>query len=345
MTEGYWTDIGNLSSISKANYDALSGAVRVQIDGTQIRPGVWIAEGAQLIPEAHVHGPVVLGRNATIERGAVIEELTAIGASAIVSPNARLHRTIAWEDVYVGEERFALRLHPGRPQHRQGARDGHAKAPSSAAAARSAAARPCPRTSSSGPTNGWPSGAIVSMSLIYGIKWPGSLFGAGRHQRARQHRDHARVRAQARPGVRLGAASPGQRVMTSRDAHPATRMMNRCIISGLLSRRHPRRRPAQNPLPLARYGMRMSGDAGVHVRRLAGRSRPVHDRVLRRAGIKLDKSTERKIENMFFREDFRRTPMDDVGLLAFPARMLEAYSTGFLRRWGRRRCARQRCAW
>ena len=47
-------------------------------------------------------------------------------------------------------------------------------------------------------------------------------------------------------------------------------------------------------------------------------------------GITTDKNTERKIENLFFREDFRRTSMDDVGLLDFPSRMLERYSTAFL---------------
>jgi mannose-1-phosphate guanylyltransferase/phosphomannomutase len=47
-------------------------------------------------------------------------------------------------------------------------------------------------------------------------------------------------------------------------------------------------------------------------------------------GITTDKGTERKIENLFFREDFRRTPMDDVGNLDFPSRMLERYSGAFL---------------
>ena len=47
-------------------------------------------------------------------------------------------------------------------------------------------------------------------------------------------------------------------------------------------------------------------------------------------GINVDKNLERKIENLFFREDFRRTPMDRSGKLDFPSRMLEAYTSGFL---------------
>jgi mannose-1-phosphate guanylyltransferase/phosphomannomutase len=45
------------------------------------------------------------------------------------------------------------------------------------------------------------------------------------------------------------------------------------------------------------------------------------------SGVNIDKTTERKIENLFFREDFRRTGMDEVGLLSFPARTLELYTS------------------
>ena len=41
-------------------------------------------------PEARLHGPLVLGKNVTIERGAVIDELCAIGDSTIVAADAKL---------------------------------------------------------------------------------------------------------------------------------------------------------------------------------------------------------------------------------------------------------------
>ncbi len=332
VTDGYWSDIGNLQQYVQANYDALSGAVRVQIDGTQIRPGVWVAEGAQLSPEAHVRGPVCIGRNATIERGAVIEELTAIGASAIVSPNARLHRTIAWEDVYVGEgaslsgctlaDRVIVKE---RATVMEGAVIGRGSTIGSGATV--------PSNIKLWPDKSVAAGAIVSMSLIYGIKWPGSLFGADGVSGL------ANIEITPEFGLKLGQAlgsvlRPGQRALTSRDAHPASRIMNRCIIAGLLSVGVNVGDLQQNPTAVARYGTRMSGDAGVH----SGISSDYPDQFTIEfydaSGINLDKSTERKIENIFFREDFRRTPLDAVGLLAFPERTVEAYSTGFLQALG-----------
>jgi mannose-1-phosphate guanylyltransferase/phosphomannomutase len=48
-------------------------------------------------------------------------------------------------------------------------------------------------------------------------------------------------------------------------------------------------------------------------------------------GTNVDKNAERKIENLFFRGDFRRTSMDDVGYLSFPERALDRYNAGFLK--------------
>ncbi|MBV8372347.1 MAG: hypothetical protein JOY69_03735, partial [Candidatus Eremiobacteraeota bacterium] len=82
--------------------------------------------------------------------------------------------------------------------------------------------------------------------------------------------------------------------------------------------------------PVSRYAVRTSGDACIHT----GISPRDPDRFLLEFfdnhGVNIDKTTERKIENIFFREDYRRTPMEAVGLLSFPERAVEAYTDGFL---------------
>ena len=109
--------------------------------------------------------------------------------------------------------------------------------------------------------------------------------------------------------------------MTSRDTHPATRVMNRCVISGLLSVGILRPGFALvSAAALRRYAVRVGGDGGVHVR-VSPSAIPnsLIMEVFDEQGITTDKNTERKIENLFFREDFRRTAMDDVGTLDFPS--------------------------
>ena len=107
-------------------------------------------------------------------------------------------------------------------------------------------------------------------------------------------------------------------------------MLNRCIISGLLSVGVNVEDQRAIPLPLARYSVRTGGDGGIHTRVDPHDPNSVLIEVLDANGVNIDKNTERKIENLFFREDFRRTAMDEVGQLSFPSRSLELYTTEFL---------------
>jgi mannose-1-phosphate guanylyltransferase/phosphomannomutase len=324
----YWTDIGNLQQYQQANYDALSGKLHLEIPGVQTEPGVWMGEGCRIDPQARLIAPLVLGRNVVVEAGAIVGADTVLGNATIVARNARLQRTIAWAACYFGEssvvtgstiaDRNIIKDHVTIG-------DG-AVVGSGCTLGSGAVVRPNLKL--------WPdksvaSGSIVSMSLIYGIKWPGSLFGAVGVSGL------ANVELTPEFALKLGQAlgssmKAGTSVLTSRDAHPAARVMNRCVISGLLSVGINVEDLRALPLPLARYATRIGGDGGVHTRVDPNDPHAVLIEVMDASGINIDKPAERKIENLFFREDFRRTGMDEVGLLSFPARTLELYTSEML---------------
>jgi len=328
VTQDYWTDIGNLQQYQQANYDALNGRVRVAVPGAQVTRGVWEGEDCNVHPDAHLVAPVVLGKNVVVEAGAVVGPESAVGDSAVIARNAALDRSIAWSDTYFGESSTVTgatvadrNIVKDRVFVGEGAVIG-----SNCVIGSGAVIRPDIKL--------WPdknvsSGALVSMSLIYGIKWPGSLFGGVGVSGL------ANVEITPEFTMKLGHAfgsflKPGETVMTSRDAHPAARIMNRCVISGLLSVGINVEDLRALPIPLARYTTRMGGDGGVHTRIDPKDPNDILIELLDKSGINLDKPTERKIENLFFREDFRRTAMDEVGHLSFPARSLEIYTSEFL---------------
>ncbi|TAM56594.1 hypothetical protein EPN52_13635 [bacterium] len=327
VTTDYWTDIGNLQQYRQANYDALAGKVRLQIPGAQIRPGVWVDEGSEIDPTARLHGPLAIGRNCTIAAEAVIEEYTAIGDATIVEEGANVHRAIVWDDVYIGK---GARLTACTMCDRNIVKE-HVAVGEGAVIGRgctvNAGATISPQVKI------WPdkavaAGATVSMSLVWGIKWPGSLFGGD------GVRGLANIEITPEFAIKLGQAfgtflKPGQSVMTSRDTHHASRLVNRCIISGLLAVGVNVSDLRSYPIPLSRYAVRQSGDGGVHVRVSPYDPNSFLIEFFAPSGINVDKNVERKIENLFFREDFRRTSMDDVGLLDFPGRALERYASGF----------------
>jgi mannose-1-phosphate guanylyltransferase/phosphomannomutase len=326
--DAYWTDIGNLEQYQQANYDAIGHALTLDPLGTEIRPGVWAGEGSRVDDGARLEGPIVLGRDVRIGAGATIVGPSVLGDRTIVERGANVSRSVVWEDCYLGEEASLNDCTVAdRATIEKRATINEA----------SVIGRGC--TIGIGATINphlklWPDkwvnpGSIVSMSLIYGQKWPGSLFGSAGISGL------ANLEITPEFALKLGQAfgthlKTGQTVMTSRDTHPASRVMNRCIISGLLSVGIHVLDLRSYPLPLARYAVRSGSDGGVHVRVAPDDANAIVFEFADATGIGIDKGAERKIENLFFREDFRRTQMDEVGRLDFPSRALERYSGAFI---------------
>lgn len=97
----YWSDVGNLGEFFRGNADALTGKVRVELPGEEVRPGVWVDEGASLAPSAHIEGPVVIGRGCSIGEDAVIEGPAVLGDRTVVGEAANVVRAVVLPDSHV----------------------------------------------------------------------------------------------------------------------------------------------------------------------------------------------------------------------------------------------------
>ena len=91
--DDYWNDVGSLRELRQGNFDALTGAVRVERPGSEISSGIWagdcstlegqvlmeppvyIGEDCTLGPDARLTGPVVIGDGCTIGAGAVLSDV------------------------------------------------------------------------------------------------------------------------------------------------------------------------------------------------------------------------------------------------------------------------------
>ena len=73
---------------------------------------------------------------------------------------------------------------------------------------------------------------------------------------------------------------------------------------------------------------------GIHVRLSPFDARVVDIKLLDKDGLDLDRKTERKIENLYFREDVRRVYLEEVGLIVEQPQLANAYSTDFVKALG-----------
>ena len=303
--------------------------MQAELPGRRAGLDVWVGEGTEIHPSVELRGPVVVGRGCRIGADAVVESYTVLGDSCIVEPGASIRRSILWSNVFVGQRASLLGCTVGRGVT---VKDGATLSEGVVIGDRCFVG--------SGAVVGpdvkvWPdktieAGANLGMSLIWGVQWPGALFGPDGIVGL------ANIEITPEFALKLGAAygaslDKGDTVTTSRDAHPASRMLNRALICGLVSVGCNVLDLRLCPAPVARYTVR-NGQlrGGVHCSLAPSDARAVHIGFFDGAGLNTSRSEERRVEHAFFREDFRRTHLDDVGLIEFPSRILESYTDGFV---------------
>jgi mannose-1-phosphate guanylyltransferase/phosphomannomutase len=135
-----------------------------------------------------------------------------------------------------------------------------------------------------------------------------------------------------RLGMAYGSTLPrGSVVVTARDASRAARTLKRALIAGLNSTGVSVRDLELVARPLARFtGRREQIAGGVSVRTSSGDLEGIEIGFFGPDGADLPESAQRKIERVFFREDYRRVGPTKLGELEFPPRALEQYTAGLL---------------
>jgi mannose-1-phosphate guanylyltransferase/phosphomannomutase len=330
VADGYWCDVGNLAEYMKANADVLQGRVNVQIPGTDLGGGVWAEEGVDIAPDAQIFGPIFLGHDCKIKSGVIIHGPSSIGHYTIVDDRAQLDRSVVWSNSYIGE-RAELR----------GALVGTSTTVKSKAVMFEGAVVGDHSVVDEGAiiqpgVKIWPNkeietGAVITSSIIWGSAGRRALFG--RYGVTGLVNVDVTPDFAAKLGAAYGAVLPkGSVVCVNRDNHRTPRMVKRAIISGLPSAGVNVSDLESVPLPVARYYVRTTDAAGgVHIRLSPFDPRIVDIKFFDTNGLDISKPTERKIENLFFREDFRRVYLDDIGTIAYAPAVNERYTTAFLR--------------
>ncbi|MCC7352623.1 MAG: mannose-1-phosphate guanyltransferase, partial [Anaerolineae bacterium] len=329
ISEGYWCDVGNMTEYVRACSDLLAGKVQVGEMGKHIGGGIWTGEGVEIAPDAQLYGPIYLGTEVKVKGGVVIHGPTAIRDYTIVDNRAHIDRSFVWRNCYIGE---AVELR------------GAVVAKQTTFKAKSVAFEGVVVGDNCVIGEGailhagiklWPgkeieSGATVRSSIIWGSQGRRVLFG--RFGVTGVVNVDLTPEFCARLGAAFGATLPKGSVVTlNRDPHDSPRMLKRAIISGLPSAGVHVQDLRSQPIPVARYYTRVSGAAGgVHVRLSPYDQRVVDIRFMDKNGLNLSKDAERSIERVYFREDFRRAYLNDVGTIDYAPQVEERYTEGFL---------------
>jgi mannose-1-phosphate guanylyltransferase / phosphomannomutase len=322
--EGYWQDIGNLDQYRQANFDALEGRVQLDLPGIRLRSNVLLGEGVQLSDLGQVDGPVYIGNYCKIDPGARVGPEALLGANVVVKDGATITRSVLDSGVYVGRsariegaivgKRVDIRAHAVL-------HDGVTVGDECSIGAESVLA-PGVKIY---PFKTIEAGAAIHSNLIWESRGITTLFtrdGVSGLVNVDITPDVA-----ARLGMAFGTVLPkGGRVVTSRDAHPASRMIKRAIISGLVAAGS-LVSDLRVALPAVnRHEMKTDDRArGLHVRLAGGDFDVVQVQFFEPPGIMAGDATVKSIERCYSRQEFRRVGTGEIGSLAYPTRATESY--------------------
>lgn len=328
VANGYWKDIGSLNEYQDAHIDILRGEIKLRIDGAK-RENLFIGENTEIMTEPrNFTGTSIIGKNCRIHNGAVISN-SVIGDNCEIFPGAIIRNSVIWKNCKIGT-RAELSLDVVGSNCILN--DDVVVLENVFIGDSCTIGR---RSKLLSNIKIWPKksiedGSIVTRSLVWEDKWLRELFTDARVT------GPSNVEISPEFAAKLGAAfgafvGAGSTVVTSRDADNVSRMINRAMMSGLMSAGIHCLDLRATSIPIVRHELRTGKErGGIHVRR-SPFDRSSTDIIFFDAqGKDLPTSKTKSVERLFFGEDFTRAHFDHVGSISFPERTTESYIQRFI---------------
>ncbi len=311
VTNDYWCDIGDICAYMQANMDVLNGKVNIEITGVETGKGVWIGNNTVIEEGVRFEAPCIVGTGCHIGQGTRIGRFTVIGDNNIVSVQCGIKRSILWRNSTINSD-VQLRgsiicnhvhLKQGVTAFEQSVVGDYS------IVGEQATIRPNIKI--------WPDKSIgqgmeVKSNIVWGSKVGRQLFG----NRGVTGEINVEITPEfaARLGAAYGAVNGNKgSIGISSDDSPAAMMILNAFVSGLLSSGVQASDFGRLLLPAIRSAVRFYRlDGGVHISTCAGANSRMMIDFFDKRGSNIDRTMEKKIENIFVRDDFNRCGGDSL---------------------------------
>ncbi|RMF85464.1 MAG: hypothetical protein D6739_04460, partial [Nitrospirae bacterium] len=335
VREGYWRDVGDPDAYLAVHHDICAGVVRgIEVPG---RPLNLIgrdvrAEGEVSLEGVELRGTVVLGHDVTVEPGARLEN-TVVGPGAVIRAGAELRGAVVWAGAEIGPR---ARVESAVICERAEIGEAAVIEPGAVVGDGSQLGREV-RVKEG--VKIWPRKivedfAVVHTNMVWASRWRTSAFEESAVVGLTNYELTPEVAAKL--GAAYGALLPERAViLTSRDAHPASRMLRRAFVGGVGSAGVDISDLRMTPIPIMRWRLQQADShevGGVFFQQVHLMEGMTAIRFYDPDGAEISTDTAKNIERVFFREDFRRVDHDRVGVIHDRPALIHLYQEEFLRR-------------
>lgn len=314
VTEDYWCDIGDLDAYMQAHYDIFEGKIQVQQDAHEMRPGVFVGQGTIIGERAKIHAPCCIGSHCRIANGATVDTMTVLGNNNVVEEKVSLKRAVVWNNNYFehgSEIRGAIIANKVNVKANVSIFE-NASIGDGCIINERALIKPNVKI--------WPAKSVDPLAVV-----DRNLVWASRHGRAVFGENGVsgiiNVDINCEFATRLGAAygstlKKGSKVVVSSTTANSVRMFKHAFISGILSVGVEVFNLSSLLTPISRHAISFLAVAGgIHIKLCNYNPNRLRVDFMDSKGTGISRVLERKIENAFFREDFRRCSGEEISRL------------------------------
>lgn len=312
VADGYWSDVGNLNQYRQANYDLQAGKIKFDPPGQEIAPGIWAGEGTEVDQESSLEPPLVLGKYVRVRKGAKLGAYSVIGDHSLVNNQASIKRSILWNHAYIGYEteiRGSILAHYNHLKSYVAVYEGAVLGEGCTVGSK-AVVKPEIKI--------WPekyieSGSVVSSSLVWGLRWGNGLFGRQGIEKTANLEFTPEFAAKL--GAAVGTVLPEKsHLVVSTDDFLPAKVLKTAFVCGCLGAGINVYDLGVMTTAVARHAVvLLQAKSGVHLRLAPVNEENIRVEFIDEQGLTINRALERKLEQAFFTEEFRRMPVEHLG--------------------------------
>lgn len=326
VSEGYWSDIGNMAQYRQAQFDMLDGKVKAAIKGRELYPGIYVGDNVSLPAEAaEWRGPIYIGEDTVIEQTATLDRYCVIGSGNRIAHGSTLRQAIVWDHNHIADRNeiagatlcSRIRSYPEAVIAEGVVIGSHCTIG--------------PKTQVLPHVKIWPhkrvrEHAMLNASVIWGESAVKPLFTDGA-VRGFANEEITPEFAAKFAGAYGGSVAKGKRLAVSSSADGFARLIRAVVISALQAVGVGVIDAGDSSSSVARFGVnRLDVDGGIHVQCSEAGDRTVcRLECMDASGLPIGKSAERKADNAYAMEDYGRVDVAAIQETGIATGLTEAY--------------------
>ncbi len=327
--EGYWEDVGTHLAYLKANKDVLDQKITLNIDGFEIKEGVFIGEGVDIDPTVHLTGPCIVDSNSTIDSNCSINAYSVIGSNVKVRQDSVIEHSVIMDNSFIGYRGSIRGSIVGRSCE---VRNNVTIEPEcvlgdGCVIGNSVLVEPGVKIYSKKIIE---PGVTVASSIVFETRANRHLFG----ELGIEGYSNVDVSPEFVLKVAMAYGSllkKGSKLVVSRDSARSSRILKRAMMVGFNAVGVDVLDLEVSTIPVMSHAvMANEAEGGCTVRLSKDDPMVAIIRIFDATGVDIDEGFQKKVERLYFREEFRKVVGGEFGDINFPTRAIEEYCSHLL---------------